>query len=214
MDGVTSNRRAAADAVVLDLPSLVAGIPAPPDPSLDPYLDAAARCFARHGVSRCSVQDIAADLKVSRATVYRQIGNVEAAVRLLLARELHRLLSEMPSVLAPPLGPQTIIDLVAGIVTFARHHPVLEKVLRDEPELIGPFLVTDLDELIGRVVGAVAPLLSSAMDAGWLARRDPDVVADWLVRLAISLVLAPPKGPLADHLGELLVPALTPEVTS
>ena len=42
---MTSNRRAAADAVVLDLPSLVAGIPAPPDPSLDPYLDAAARCF-------------------------------------------------------------------------------------------------------------------------------------------------------------------------
>lgn len=209
---VTSNRRTAADAAVLDLPALVAGIPAPPDPSLDPYLDAAARCFARHGVSRCSVQDIAADLKVSRATVYRQIGNVDAAVRLLLARELHRLLTEMPAELALPLGPQTIVDLVAGIVSFARSHPVLEKVLRDEPELIGPFLVTDLDELIGRVVGAVAPLLAAAMGAGWLARRDPEVVADWLVRLAISLVLAPPARPLADHLGELLIPALSPEV--
>lgn len=211
---MTSNRRNDADAVVLDLPTLVAGIPAPPQPSLDPYLDAAARCFARHGVSRCSVQDIAADLRVSRATVYRQIGNVDAAVRLLLARELHRLLSEMPAVLALPLGPQTIVDLVASIVSFARSHPVLDKVLRDEPELIGPFLVTDLDELIGRVVGAVAPLLASAMDAGWLARRDPAVVADWLVRLSISLVLAPPARPLAEHLGELLVPALTPEVAS
>ena len=208
-----TSTRPSADATVLDLPSLVAGIPAPPDPALDPYLDAAARCFARHGVARSSVQDIAAELRVSRATVYRQIGNVNAAVRLLLARELNRLLSSMPQDLALPLGPQTVVDLVAGIVSFARAHPVLEKVLRDEPELIGPFLVTDLDELIGRVVTAVAPLLEAAMEAGWLARRDPAIVADWIVRLAISLVLAPPTRPLADHLGELLVPALTPEVT-
>ena len=104
----------------------------------------------------------------------------------------------------------TIVALLDGVVTFAREHPVLAKVLRDEPELIGPFLVADHDELVGRITAAVAPLLAVAMDAGWLARRDAVVVADWLVRLTISLVLAPPSGSLPAFLGELLLPALTP----
>ena len=200
----------AATASVLSLPELVSGIPAPPDPSLDPFLDAAARCFARHGISRTSVQDIAAELKVNRATVYRQVGNVDSVVRLLLARDLNRLLGTLPVLLATPLGPNTIVALIDGVVVFAREHPVLAKVLRDEPELIGPFLVADHDELVGRVAAAVAPLLAAAMDAGWLARRDAPVVADWLVRLTISLVLAPPSGSLPAFLGELLLPALTP----
>jgi AcrR family transcriptional regulator len=200
----------AATASVLSLPELVSGIPAPPDPALDPFLDAAARCFARHGISRTSVQDIAADLKVNRATVYRQVGNVDSVVRLLLARDLNRLLGTLPVLLATPLGPNTIVALVDGVVRFAREHPVLAKVLRDEPELIGPFLVADHDELVGRITNSVAPLLGVAMDAGWLARRDAAVVADWLVRLTISLVLAPPSGSLPAFLGELLLPALTP----
>lgn len=201
-----SNR---ATAEVFSLPGLVAGIPAPPDPSLDPYIDAAARCFARHGIARTSVQDIAAELKVNRATVYRQVGNVDNVVRLLLARDLNRLLGSLPALPASPLGPQTIIDLLDGAVRFVREHPVAAKVLRDEPELIGPFLVADHDELVGRITAAVEPLLAAAMDAGWLARRDPVVVADWLVRLAISLILAPPPGPMTAFLGELLLPALT-----
>jgi AcrR family transcriptional regulator len=207
---VGSKPAEAATASVLSLPELVSGIPAPPDPSLDPFLDAAARCFARHGISRTSVQDIAADLKVNRATVYRQVGNVDSVVRLLLARDLNRLLGTLPVLLATPLGPNTIVALIDGVVVFAREHPVLAKVLRDEPELIGPFLVADHDELVGRITAAVAPLLAVAMDAGWLARRDAVVVADWLVRLTISLVLAPPSGSLPAFLGELLLPALTP----
>jgi AcrR family transcriptional regulator len=207
---VGSKPAEAATASVLSLPELVSGIPAPPDPSLDPFLDAAARCFARHGISRTSVQDIAAELKVNRATVYRQVGNVDSVVRLLLARDLNRLLGTLPVLLAAPLGPSTIVALLDGVVTFAREHPVLAKVLRDEPELIGPFLVADHDELVGRITAAVAPLLAVAMDAGWLARRDAVVVADWLVRLTISLVLAPPSGSLPAFLGELLLPALTP----
>ena len=62
--------------------SVLSGIPPAPNPDLDPYLDAAAECFARHGVQRASVQDVARRLGVNRTTVYRQIGNVEDMVRL------------------------------------------------------------------------------------------------------------------------------------
>lgn len=197
-------------ATVLSLPGLTSGIPAPPPASLDPFLDAAARCFARHGIKRTSVQDVAQELRVNRTTVYRQVGNVDHQVRLLLARELNRLLATLPAALAGRTGPDAIVELLDAIVTFARNHPVLIKVLADEADLIGPFLVSDLPELVGRVAAAITPLLEAAMDEGLLARRDPVVVAEWVVRLGVSLILAPPPGELSTFLAELLVPALSP----
>lgn len=197
-------------ATVLSLPGLASGIPAPPPAGLDPFLDAAARCFARHGIKRTSVQDVAQELRVNRTTVYRQVGNVDHQVRLLLARELNRLLATLPAALAGRTGPDAIVELLDAIVTFARNHPVLIKVLADEADLIGPFLVSDLPELVGRVAAAITPLLEAAMDEGLLARRDPVVVAEWVVRLGVSLILAPPPGELSTFLAELLVPALSP----
>ena len=207
----SSNRpRDDCGAELLTLPALTSGIPAPPPASLDTLLDAAARCFARHGIKRTSVQDVAREMRVNRTTVYRQIGNVDQQIRLLLARELHRLLASLPAALSGRTGPEAVVELVDVIVTFAREHPVLVKVLADEPELIGPFLVSDMPELIGRVSAAITPLLESAMAAGLLAPRDPVVVAEWVVRLGVSLILAPPSGDLSRFIAELLVPALSP----
>jgi AcrR family transcriptional regulator len=195
---------------VLPLPVLSEGIPGPPPPELDVYLDAALACFTRHGIQRTSVQDVARELRVNRATVYRQVGNVEQMVRLLLARELHHLLQRLPTQLAESSGPDTVVQLLAAIVDYARSHPVLVKVLADEPELIGPFLVSDLPSLVARVANQLAPLLEWGMRTGQLAPRDPVVVAEWLVRTALTLVIAPPPGDVRRFLAELLVPALTP----
>lgn len=197
-------------ATLLVLPGLASGIPASPPTSADPFLDAAARCFARHGIKRTSVQDVARELRVNRATVYRQIGNIDQQVRLLLARDLHRLLASLPATLSEATGPETIVELLDAIVTYAREHPVLAKVLADEADLIGPFLVSDMPELVGRVAAAITPLLDAAMASRVLARRDPVVVAEWVVRVGVSLILAPPPGDLSRFIAELLVPALSP----
>jgi AcrR family transcriptional regulator len=193
----------------LHLPSLAQGLPPVPSPELDPYLDAAAACFARHGISRTSVPDIARELGISRTTVYRQVGTVEQAARLLLARELHRLLAQLPKALQGAGGPETITRLVATVAVFAREHPVLAKVVADEPELIGPFLVAELPELVSRVSTITIPLLERAMGAGLIHRRDPGVLAELLVRTTISLALAPPSTGVEAYLEETLLPVLT-----
>jgi hypothetical protein len=87
---------------------------------------------------------------------------------------------------------------------------VLTKVLQDEPELIGPFLVSDLPEVITRVTAAIAPLLDAAMAADQIATRDAGLLAESLVRLGITLILAPPPGDLDAFLAEVLVPTLKP----
>jgi AcrR family transcriptional regulator len=194
----------------LPFPSLVAGIPPPPSSQLNAYLDAAATCFARHGIRRTSVQDVARELSVNRTTVYRQVGNVDDMVRLLLARELHRFVAEVPLEIRPDQGPAAVVALLAAVVRHARSHPVLVKVLRDEPELIGPFLVAELPALITRVASEIVPLLKWAMEHGSLANRDPARLADWLVRAAVTLIVAPPPDDLEEFLSDLLLPTLVP----
>ena len=194
----------------IPMPALIAGIPPPPSPQLDAYLDAAATCFARHGIRRTSVQDVARELSVNRTTVYRQVGNVDDMVRLLLARELHRFVAEVPLEIGPDRGPSAVVALLAAVVRHARSHPVLVKVLRDEPELIGPFLVAELPALINRVASEIVPMLEWAMEQGALARRGPARLADWLVRAAVTLIVAPPPDDLEEFLSDLLLPTLVP----
>jgi AcrR family transcriptional regulator len=197
-------------AVLRSLPGLAGSVPAPPA-SVDPYLDAAVRCFARHGIGRTSVQDIARELRVDRTTVYRQVGTIESIVRLLAGRELHRLLADLPGRLTGLRGPEAIVDLLAAAVEFAQAHPVLRKVLADEPELIGPFIVAELPMMIDLMAAAATPVLQAARQAGEVASRDPERLAQMLVRICIPLVLAPPPGDVTAVLAELLLPALTPE---
>lgn len=179
-----------------------------PPPSLDPVLDAAAVCFARFGVRRTSVQDIAKQLGVNRTTIYRQAGNVEQLASLLAIRETHRMFASLPKRMSRPIGPRAIVDMLATLVTEARAHPVLAKMLADERDLIGSMLAGGAPQLLSRLTAALAPIIAMAMRTGHIAQRDPAVTAEWLVRICGSLILVEAPGRLEDFLAELLIPAL------
>lgn len=185
-----------------------AGLPPAPPASLDPYLDAAADCFQRYGVRRTSVQDIAAVLKVDRTTVYRQAGNVGTMARLLAARELHRHLGEAyRRVDFAEVTPRSVVRLLAEMCTLVREHPVMAKILTDERELLG---ADELAALFQRVASVSVPALREAMAAGALAKRDPEILAEWIARISATVILAPPAGDLELFLREVLLPVLTP----
>lgn len=198
----------------VSLQHTIAGLPPLPPASLDSYLDAASRCFARYGIRRVSVQDVAKELGVNRTTVYRQVGNIENQALLLAARDSHRLLSSLPERITFPVGPHTVVDVLATLVREARAHPVLAKMLADERDLIGSFVARDGSILLDRATAACTPMVRLAVSTGTLGRRNPDVLAQWLVRLAASLILVEPPGGLEEFLSELLIPALTPPPTT
>ncbi len=185
-------------------------LPPPPPASLDPYLDAAARCFVRFGIRKTSVQDIAAELGVNRVTVYRQAGTVAEVVALLFARDIHRIVGTALACLPTEVGPEDVVDLLAGAVDAVRTHPVFEKVLADDLPWIASLLVGGLPQLLARIIPAVTPILEHATAHGHLAKRDAVVVADQLIRLGISVIASPPAGDLRTYLAELVVPALIP----
>lgn len=184
-------------------------LPAVPTSDVDPFLDAAAELFARFGIKRTSVPDVAAATGVSRGTVYRRAGTIEDIAKALLARELHALLTTIGSI-EDVGGPGDIASLLARIVSYARTHPVARKILDDEPDLVGPFLIRELPGLVARVKAFARPFLNTAMDRGVLARRDPDALAEWIVRITVTAVMAPPRGDLASFFGAVLEPVLAP----
>lgn len=198
-----------ADQTVVDVTALVTGLPEVPEPSLDPFLDAAAQSFALYGIAHSSVPDIARLMGVSRATVYRRIGTVESAVRLLIARELNMILTEAASRLSGRMaGPDEIIDVLVWISGYAKDHGVLQTVLRSDAEMIGPLLTQHFSAMVSRASESVRPLLSAAMDSGLIARRDPAMIADWLARLLISIGLAPPEVELKQFFDQVVRPVL------
>jgi AcrR family transcriptional regulator len=205
-----ASRSAGDSAEVIDLTAIVAGLGQPPRPDLDPFLDAAAKCFARHGLKRTSVQDVARELGVDRTTVYRQVGTIAQQARLLAARELHQLVASIPGRAPQPVGPAGIIEIMASVIDDVRGHPVMAKLLADDTDTITLSTLVELPPLLGQVAGALAPMLASGMDSGMLARREPVILAEWLIRLVVTLVLVPPLTELRSFLSELLLPALTP----
>ncbi|WP_344838227.1 TetR/AcrR family transcriptional regulator [Actinocorallia longicatena] len=186
------------------------GLPPVPPPALDPYLDAASRCFARFGLGHTSVQDVAKEMGVNRTTVYRQVGTVEQIALLLCARDVNRVLTSLPARLTGALGPEEVVDLVATVIDEAIAHPVLAKMLADERETIGVLFASEIPALLRSTAEIITPLVALTLSSSQIATRDPSVLAEWLVRIACSLVVAPPPTPLRPFLAELLLPALTP----
>jgi AcrR family transcriptional regulator len=195
---------------IVDISTIRAGLPAVPPPALDPYLDAAAQCLARHGVGRTSVHDVARELGVSRATVYRQVGTMDRLGALLFAREVHRLLQALPAQVAGLSGVDAVVRMAALVCDAARQHPVLRKVLADEPEIAGSYLTMGLPALIERVRPVLVPLLEAGAAAGELVAADAEVLADWLVRLVSSSVLVAPPVEPERWFDAVLRPVLTP----
>lgn len=192
-----------------DSPALAAlGLPPIPSPALDPYLDAAGRCFARHGLRRTRVTDIAEEVGVSRVTVYRQVGTVEDVARLLLARELDRLVTSLVPTLMSADDADGIISVIASAVEFATGHPVLSKVLRDEPELVGAFVITELPTLIDRLLVLAEPVVRRLADLDRSSRFDIPVLGEWVARVVITMVAAPPREPPEQFLRKVLLPVL------
>jgi AcrR family transcriptional regulator len=189
---------------------LMTGLPDLPPPVLDPYLDAATRCFVRYGLERTTVQDVAAEMGVNRGTIYRQIGTIEQQLRLLAARDVRHFLFSVPARVRGLNGPELVVELAAIGVEDARRHPVLAKILSDEPQLVGNILERHIGKVRDRVVPVVAALCRADMEVGLLRAMDPVVLASWIVRIVVTLVVLEPEVELRSYLAEVLVPALTP----
>ena len=203
------SKPAATQAELADpLAALLDHLPERPSQSLDRALDATSVCLARHGLARTSMTDIAREMGVARSTLYRHFSSVEEAAWALLAREAYRFFDAFGEIVAHGTGAGPVVALAAEFVRYATGHPVMARLLRDEPEFVGRVMTTQFGALVDYAAAAVTPLVAAAMERGMIVARDPARLAQWMGRVVAVCILAPPSHSLDELLGEMLLPVL------
>ncbi len=205
--------------------SIVDIIAAGPEPGTDELLDrvaaAALAQFAEFGIRRSTIDDVARRAGVSRVTVFRRFENKQRLIEVVVAREIRRGVAELARVWQDGDSlEQRMLQGLSFTVSFVSGHPLFDRLLRSEPEVLLPLLTVDGGPALELYRSLIAELLWAEIRAGRAASAEPDRVAEVIARLAISLVLTR-DGTLrlddADSMGALvkhvLLPILQPNAT-
>jgi AcrR family transcriptional regulator len=155
-------------------------------------VDAALRCIARCGLHKTTVDDVAREAGVSRATLYRQFpGGKEAVVRAVVETETARLFSELGAAMGEARDLEEL--LVAAIVGAARRlssHAALGYLLDHEPGAVLPHLAfAGMDRLLAAAGSFASPFLGR-----WLEPDDAARAAEWATRIVVSYLSCPREG--------------------
>jgi AcrR family transcriptional regulator len=170
-------------------------------------LRAAVEAASLHGISRLSVADVAKRAGLSRPTVYKRFPSKAALVTAAVRHEATAIVEAVRRVVDDIDDPAAALE--AGILAalrLVREHPLLDRIVRTEPEMLVPLLTVDdsvvmpaIRRPVEQMVGSKLPLLDD------VARRR---LADVLSRLVVSYALSAPDDPpevVAELLASLVV---------
>jgi AcrR family transcriptional regulator len=147
-------------------------------------VDGALRCLARQGVAKTTVDDIARESDLSRATLYRTFpGGRDAVLGAVVEIEVARLTSALAVVMGEAEGLEDV--LVAGMVEAARRlrsHAALAYLQTYEPGVILPRLTfAELDRILLAAGDVAAPFF-----ARWLEPDQASRAAEWAARIVLA----------------------------
>jgi AcrR family transcriptional regulator len=177
--------------------------------SHDPVLDAARECVLAVGVRRTTFSDVARRAGVSRMTLYRRFGDLEALLSALMTREFGRLVAAAQ----PANGAHARERAVRMVVTGARRlaaDPLFQRLLDVDPELLLPYVTMRRG---GMQRMAVAALQEALRDGdGSLRRGDPTAMAASVELAVRGFVLSAhaEDAPDWDELERMIDAYLTP----
>jgi AcrR family transcriptional regulator len=159
--------------------------------------EAAFACVARYGIAKTTVEDVAREARVSRATVYRYFSGKDDLIRQTIAWETARFFTSLADAVA---GIEDLPSLLEEALFFAHQeleqHAVLQKVLQTEPELLLPELSTEAERLITLVRAFLMPWLDRATLAPSVERER---AAEHVARMFLSCLGSPGSWDLADR---------------
>lgn len=189
--------------------------PVDPSDARRRLLDAAEACFAHFGVMKTTVEDVAAEARVSRATVYRYFEGRDELILGVLMREAERFLGRLGKRLQRGVDfPAAIADGVLFTLGAVRADPNLALLFAPEAAGVTGSIAGASEALFAASADFLRPLLTSARETGQLREGvDPEEAAEWILRTILSLLTV--RGPVERteaatrrYLLTFLVPAL------
>jgi AcrR family transcriptional regulator len=152
-------------------------------------LDAAKRCTEKWGFDRVTIDDIAAEARVSRATIYRLFpGGKDVLFEALRVQELEDFFSRLLAAIGKPDHlEELLVRTVAASMRDLRADQHLAVMLATAPgDTLGELTVHGMPRIVRVASTFLTPLVEP-----YLGRREASQVVELLVRLVISGFLAP-----------------------
>ena len=169
--------------------------PAVPEPGSpgERIVDATLRCVARWGLAKTTVDDVAREAGVGRATLYRLFpGGRDAVIDAVVAAESARFFRRLDERLVD-VGSleELLVEIITESFFTLGAHEALRFLFAHEPEAILPHLTFGgMDTVLASAAGVAAPYLRP-----WLTGPDVDEAAargaEWLTRIVLSYLVAP-----------------------
>lgn len=152
-------------------------------------VEGALRAIARFGLSKLTVDDVAREAGISRATLYRYFPGRGAVLTAVVRSETERLRRGLDEALSETA---TLGEALAAVARFAATafvgHAALQHLLATEPGVVLPHLCfSGADTLLSVCADRIGPHLCRFM--GPLEARR---TGEWLARIVLSYALAPP----------------------
>lgn len=174
--------------------SALATPPAVPADTRERILRAAIRQCEEVGLRRTTMEDIARRARLARATLYRHFESKDALVRAVILAEAQRFFDALDVAIAGRRrSEERLVEGFAFALQYAHDHALLQKLLRNEPETLLPYLLGD-SRLIRLATDAVAQRIESSR----IDTPSPRETAELAVRLVLSLALSPESSLGAD----------------
>jgi AcrR family transcriptional regulator len=166
-----------------------------PDVDADAVLDAAASCYLRLGVAKTTATDIAQEVGISRATLYRRFGSHETIFLDVLTRESEAMAADAEVHLARLADPlDRILEGMMFSIKEIGRRPVHAAVFGGDSSAWAATQAIQVEAL--RRIGAsgIRPLLDSSLAGGSMTERDMRDLVDWILRILISYAAVPGPG--------------------
>ena len=158
-------------------------------------------CVARFGMNKTTVDDVAKASGISRATIYRLFpGGRDQLLRETVGWEMNRFFARLAEAVD---GAPDFATLIEQALTFAHQavndHDVLQKVLVTEPDVLLPLMTIEQHRVLRYITAYLRPLLVREAAAGRLRDGlDVDAAADFVARMALSIMASPGPVDLTD----------------
>lgn len=148
-------------------------------------LDATSDLVLEGGPTSATVSAVAARAGMSRMTVYRKFGDRHGLLAALFNRELGTVLDSAP--LDTPT-PELIAQVTVSAVEAINAHPLMDAVLRYEPEQLTEWITGRLGRTQRRAREVLRSLIQAGQQTGSVRPGDADEMALTLVLVAQAFV--------------------------
>jgi AcrR family transcriptional regulator len=170
-------------------------------------IEAAGRCIARDGLAATSLSSVAAEAGVSRPTVYRYFADRHTLILATVLDASRELVSDVDDHLRGFDDPHEMaVEAMLYVVRAVPRRPLLDSMWSStalDAEMLADFTRS---EVLAQSREALARLEDAA---GW-SDAEADDAAEWMLRVLLSLLIAPGPERSDDDLRALLERRLVP----